>query len=192
MRVPRRFKPIQTTRGDYPSQREFQLTMADAERAIDDLVDDAVAAAPPGIVDSAYLTAVQVSAWFDSTGLGVPKKPYDGWAICNGNNGTPSLHHKFLRWSTTSAGGTGGSDTNSHTHAPGTLVADIHLSASAGKILQLISTASFTANKEVAIAGIANSTTAVSNGTQIDGATAAPSDTENRPAYFQLVPVMRL
>lgn len=33
---------------------------------------------------------------FDSTGLGLLGTRWDGWAICNGQNGTPDLRDKFL------------------------------------------------------------------------------------------------
>lgn len=43
-----------------------------------------------GIVE-AYLSGDDVADWFDTTGLGDQGGPYDGWAICNGNNDTPAL-----------------------------------------------------------------------------------------------------
>ena len=43
-----------------------------------------------GIV-AVNLTAPQVAAYFDATGLGKTGGEYDGWAICNGSNGTPVL-----------------------------------------------------------------------------------------------------
>lgn len=33
---------------------------------------------------------------FDSTGLGIPGGQWDGFAICNGGNGTPNLSDKFI------------------------------------------------------------------------------------------------
>lgn len=52
----------------------------------------------------------------------------NGWAICDGNNGTPNLVGKFIRGGS-SAGATGGSDSVTlsvnnmprHSHAPGNL-----------------------------------------------------------------------
>src|SRR4029077_5771310 len=41
--------------------------------------------------DSAYPPAL-----FNSSGRGNIEGPYDGWAICNGNNGTPDLSDQFL------------------------------------------------------------------------------------------------
>jgi hypothetical protein len=37
---------------------------------------------------SAKLSGAEVLANFDATGLGNRNGPYDGWAICNGSNGT--------------------------------------------------------------------------------------------------------
>lgn len=34
--------------------------------------------------------------YFDSTGMSTPGKPWDGWAIANGNNGTQNLTNKFI------------------------------------------------------------------------------------------------
>ena len=33
---------------------------------------------------------------YDSTGLGIVGTSYEGWAICNGNNGTPDLRNRFI------------------------------------------------------------------------------------------------
>jgi hypothetical protein len=72
---------------------------------------------PPSTVITVALTADAIAAHFNATGLGLVAGPYDGWAICNGNNDTPNLSGKFLRISTTESGGVGGSDTSAHTHA---------------------------------------------------------------------------
>jgi len=51
---------------------------------------------------------------FDATGLGTG--PLVGWALCNGNNGTPNLSNRFVR-STVTSGGlgvTGGTTTHTH------------------------------------------------------------------------------
>jgi len=36
------------------------------------------------------------ATYFDGTGLGYAQQPWDGWAICNGNNGTINLTNKFV------------------------------------------------------------------------------------------------
>ncbi len=62
----------------------------------------------------AYLDANDLDE-FDGTGLGLTHGTYKGWAICNGNNGTPDLRNRFVRGVETAAGATGGSDTHFHT-----------------------------------------------------------------------------
>ncbi|MCD6418509.1 hypothetical protein J7M00_06985, partial [bacterium] len=51
---------------------------------------------------------------FDDTGLGTG--PLVGWALCNGNNGTPDLSDRFVMGTVSSPtpGGTGGSTTHTH------------------------------------------------------------------------------
>jgi len=73
---------------------------------------------PPRSIVSANLSAADVTSNFDASGLGRSPGPYAGWAICNGNNGTPNLAGRFVRISASGAGATGGSDTiAAHTHA---------------------------------------------------------------------------
>ena len=49
---------------------------------------------------------------FDNTGLGSPGTPFEGWAICNGQNGTPDLRNRFILGAGTNnaPGHTGGAD----------------------------------------------------------------------------------
>jgi hypothetical protein len=70
-------------------------------------------ALPPSEVRFFKLSAAEVTANFDATGKGNMGGPYDGWAICNGQNGTDDMSDLFPRCSTTGAGGTGGSSTTS-------------------------------------------------------------------------------
>lgn len=53
-----------------------------------------------------------ILAWYNKTGAHIPS----GWALCDGNNGTPNLNGVFLRGVTlaTSVGGTGGRETHTH------------------------------------------------------------------------------
>lgn len=37
-----------------------------------------------------------IGALWDADGKGMPEKEYDGWQICNGNNGSPDLSNKFI------------------------------------------------------------------------------------------------
>jgi hypothetical protein len=62
---------------------------------------------PPSGVIMVSLTTAQVTANFDATGLGNRAGPYAGWAICNGNNGTPNLSSDLVRMNVTGAGATG-------------------------------------------------------------------------------------
>lgn len=75
------------------------------------------AALPPKTVVNAYLTSIDVSTYFDTTGLGMATGPYAGWALCNGKNGTPDLNGRFVRVNNAVSGAMGGSDTLVHTHA---------------------------------------------------------------------------
>ena len=36
------------------------------------------------------------AAYFDGTGLGLTTAEWDGWALCNGQNGTPNLSNQFV------------------------------------------------------------------------------------------------
>lgn len=62
---------------------------------------------PIGMVTPAKLSADDISTYFDGTGLGKTARRWDGWAICNGSNGTPDLDGEFLRFEASASGGTG-------------------------------------------------------------------------------------
>lgn len=100
-----------------------------------------------------------------------------GWLLCDGNNGTPDLRAKFVRGSpaATEAGGTGGEDT--HTLTVAELPAHTH---------------AFTADKT------SGSNARVSHvGQTIDPQTVTTSSVgsssahENRPAYYQVLFIMK-
>jgi hypothetical protein len=95
----------------------YALEAASAASAAGALDNRLATLMPPKSVITANLSASDVSTNFDGTGLGNAAGPYAGWAICNGNNGTPNLTAKFVRISATAAGATGGSDSIAHTHA---------------------------------------------------------------------------
>lgn len=146
---------------------------------------------PVGCIVSAVLTSAQVAALFDSDGLGKTGR-FQGWQICNGNNGSPDLDATFLRWAVAESGGVGGSDSSAHTHAAGDLVANIRVSAASGKILAESIAHDFTSDAEVALGGITDVAGSSANATVIDGTTDAASATDNRPAYYELVPLLRV
>jgi len=182
-----------------------------------------------GIVPT-YLSVGDIANYFDATGLGNGSGPYDGWAICNGSNGTPNLDGKFPRFEVSAAGGTGGSDSSAHTHAidhdhasftsgnesahthaAGTLQADVVISTASAYTVTKAIAASVAGNRKVT--GNAGSSGTFNEGeaTTVEGSTAAgsahnhsidplaftgtsgaASATDNRPAYYELVPLMRL
>lgn len=78
---------------------------------------DSATIMPSGAIVGFYLTAADVAdtTKFDDTGLGVGN--YDGWAICNGENGTPDLDGRYMRLVTSGGGDLVGSDSSAHTHA---------------------------------------------------------------------------
>ena len=102
--------------GDAPTSREFLDAQVRLEESVNGLIRMVQTLAPVGSCVSAKLTAAQIAAYFDSTGLGRAGDVWEGWAICNGANGTPNLDGKFTRFDTGGAGSTGGSDSNAHTH----------------------------------------------------------------------------
>lgn len=233
------------------------------EASIASLVKFAMTATPTGLIVPAYLTAAQISQYFDSTGRGITDRAWSGWAICNGSNGTPSLDGKFPRFETSAAGGTGGSDSSAHTHAvdPGSFTSGAesghthaidhdHGSFSsgsesahthgAGSLYAQIdidtetsisineTAASWTSDAKATVSGGMSASDAQINGALVAGTSAAGSShlhavdvpaltqasgassghthaidvpsttsgaasaTDNRPAYYELVPVMRL
>ena len=169
------FRPAQEVAEDKP-ERIHRSLFAWLSRLV--VVANAALVPLNGIV-MAYLTAAQVTANFDATGLGNKGGPYGGWAICNGSNGTPSLDGRFPRMGVSGAGGTGGSDSSAHTHA-----------------VDPASVASGAPSATTVVAAGAGSTVASDTHTHsVDVASTtsgAASATENRPAYYELVPLMRV
>ena len=80
--------------------------------AQDVLLEAHKALVPPKSIVACHLSADDVAAEFDATGLGRRGGPYQWWAICNGSNDTPDLTGLFLRGSVTEAGNEGGSSTS--------------------------------------------------------------------------------
>jgi hypothetical protein len=92
-------------------------TAADSAPAGSSLDARINAVVPAKTIVSAYVTAAELAANFDATGLGRAGTSYTGWALCNGGNGTPNLAGRFVRVNLTGAGATGGNDVMAHTHA---------------------------------------------------------------------------
>lgn len=61
---------------------------------------------PIGAILGAKLSAADVALYF-SSGLGIAGERWEGWAICDGANGTPNLDGKWVRYETTESGGSG-------------------------------------------------------------------------------------
>ena len=136
-------------------------------------------ALPPNEVRTFSLTSAQVTANFTATGLGLTAGPYDGWAVCNGSNGTPDLRDRFIRIKTTGAGATGGNDSSAHTHAvdPASV------------------TSGAPSDTKVVAAGAGETVASSTHTHAVDVASTtsgAASASENRPAYYELVALMRV
>ncbi len=215
----RRFTKVQP-KSDAPDTREFVKMGQDLEAVIGALYKFCQTAVPSGVVVGAKLTAAQVGKYFDSTGLGVAGQPWEGWAICNGNNGTDPADGKFLRFSTSASGGTGGSDTMAHTHdvdigsfnSGGTAITEAQLPAHNHGLQLMLSGGTAVTPRRVqgldnVLAGSnvdVDDPSANITGNAGSGQThlhtvdppsttsSAASNTENRPAYREWVPVMRL
>src|SRR5690606_29905876 len=77
-----------------------------------------VAGVPKGFIGVYGAYAEPISSHFNiSTGLGVTGSEWEGWALCNGLNGTPDFRNRFVYgWhSPTNAPQTGGSATHTLT-----------------------------------------------------------------------------
>jgi hypothetical protein len=156
---------------------------------IRELVIQANAECAPGRIAGFYLSAADVAnaEKFNqagaTAGLGVGR--YLGWALCNGNNGTPSLNAKFLRWSTSAEGSAGGSDT--HSHSAGTLHA--HIGLSDGEVRLESYSATYTYGQYSTLAGPSLISATDDDSTKVSGITASAS---TLPAHYHLVPLMRV
>jgi hypothetical protein len=75
---------------------------------------------PPKGIIPCNLTAADIAAEFDATGLGRAGGPYEWWAICNGLNDTPDLTDLYIKHSNATAGTASGSFTTSASSAANT------------------------------------------------------------------------
>ena len=62
---------------------------------------------PVGGVILVRISAAVVASDFDATGLGITGRQFEGWAICNGSNGTDDLNGVFLVGDTAGGGAAG-------------------------------------------------------------------------------------
>lgn len=139
---------------------------------------------PPRSVILADLSPADILAEFDLTGLGLLAGEYSGYAICNGNNGTPNLSNRFPRMVTSAGGATGGTDSSAHTHP----IDHNHTSATSGA--PSTTTAQGTAGPIVVVASDTH-THAVDLANIVETSGAA-SATDNRPAFYELTALMKL
>jgi hypothetical protein len=152
----------------------------------------------PGRIQPFSLTAAQLAdeANFvqsgDTAGKGVGE--YLGWALCNGNNGTPSLDAKFLRWSTAAAGSAGGSD--SVTLSVPNLPAHTHDIKGGAAPTWAVGVSTGAGANDPNSFGFLDDLHAIVGGSPAGyfKATATGSGTafDNRPAHYHLVPLMRI
>jgi hypothetical protein len=142
---------------------------------------------------------------FSANGLGAGA--YLGWAICNGNNGTTNLTGKFPRMVTTGAGTTGGEDVNSHTHGMQNHThsgSPLWAEWAAGYLTiywkDVAGGAGWSSDIYISANGTMASSVPQTRGTAVGGNTDVPSnntttaasDTENRPAFYELVPLCKV
>ena len=136
-----------------------------------------------------------------------------GWYVCNGNASTPNLLNKFVR-AEAASGNTGGSDTCAHTHSAGSYIGPWHGHTLGGAWVSVSSVASaiywqtayarggFTANWGTQSGVVSGSWwvsgTAVHGNTDgggngsVTGTSGGASNTENRPAYYSLIFIIRM
>lgn len=115
----------------------------------------------------------------------------DGWAFCNGSNGTPDLRNKFIRCSNTDAGtadnpgDTGGTDDpQPHTLTEGEMPSHTHT----------IAIQNDPTNKpgSIGATGLLQGGTKTTNATGGGSSHTHGSAGQNMPAYHSLVYIMKL
>lgn len=126
----------------------------------------------------------------------------DGWALCNGLNGTPDLRDRFIvgAGSNYSPGNTGGS--NSVTLSTSQIPSHTHTGPSHSHSVSVSSGTSATLHYDYSVGGNSTSTsimktastsrktTSTVSGTT--GSTGGGSSHENRPPYYALCFIMKL
>jgi hypothetical protein len=167
-------------------------------------LQDQIKPFPPKTVVFATLSAADLAdaSQFQATGLGVGN--YLGWAVCNGNNGTADLTGRFPRMVATGAGAKGGEDTNSHTHDRGNHQHQENIGWDGNFYFGKDDSDKLPFDGSVVESGLTISAASVTTiganwsgrfaKTRTDGSgnTEVPSDTENRPAFYELVPLCKI
>ena len=157
---------------------------------------------PPKTVIFSWLSSTDIASNFTN---GVGTGDYLGWAICNGSNGTPNLAGRFPRMITTGAGSIGGEDSNNHyhgmnnhTHNAGSLVSQITVE---GSTIYMNRTGGGFGYSHITSTGASAWQSGTSGsqpvmsgttGTPNTNQSGTPSDVENRPAYYELVPLCKI
>lgn len=139
---------------------------------------------------------------FDGAGLGTGS--LSGWALCNGNNGTPNLQDKFIYGTTVQAEllTTGGID--SYTLTAAQLPSHTHTISSGGNHTHSISTRGFgsmalspcdtdlTTDPGGCAMPLTTSSTGAHDHGGVTGAIGSGSSIDNRPAFVKLAYIMKL
>lgn len=174
---------VKPLRAEQPVFRGGPPLDGDFYRWLASLATAAAFAVPPKGIVMASLSSAEVSTHFDATGLGNNGGKYEGWAICNGNNGAPNLTDRFVRVSATAAGATGGSDSSAHTH-----------SIAHGHDEKATDGPSETFEVQAGVGATVASEAHTHNADVEDSSdnSGAASVTDNRPAFYTLVALMRL
>jgi hypothetical protein len=111
------FQRVNPLSKDTVSVREFVDLQLRLEQTINTLQRYTRTLVPEGSYRWAKLTASQITGWFDENGRAIVGKPWEGWQVSNGSNGTEDLSDKFFMGSTTAAGATGGTNSDVHIHS---------------------------------------------------------------------------
>jgi hypothetical protein len=77
--------------GETVSRREFVDAQARLEESINSIKKFCQTAIPSGALVFTALSAERRAGNFDASGRGLAGRLWEGWAICNGNNGTGDL-----------------------------------------------------------------------------------------------------
>jgi len=102
--------------GNLQNPLQTQVTMNSAGMDVIGTIKG-VGMVPPGAV---LMQSGALNGHYDNTGKGLASTAYEGWAVCNGQNGTPNLQDRFI----VGAGGdaapntAGGPDTHEHMNNP--------------------------------------------------------------------------